>query len=274
MEKWLQKIALNWKKYIFIFILGVFCFMTVIHVLYKMRTGIYWLEAEWSAGDILSFSGTILSFIGTIVLGCVATKVSIDNNSINARLVEIENKREILEKEHRLGCILPDQIEIQYYKYVSERDASGQKGYYFTKCSKFEDTLDNMYFRIIMKFTSKSIINTLTRKSIKVCERGFDDDIENGISDFIWKPFYVDENDTTRSINQKDNTFEDGFVFSVSSKEPENLDKIKNIFKRKKEYLLCVEYEYINVIKEKRKIILHITCRNENMLKTEIVSIE
>lgn len=274
MEKWLQKIVLNWKKYLIIFVLGIFCFMTVIHVLYKIKTGIYWLEAEWTAGDILSFAGTILSFVGTIVLGCVATKVSIENNSINARLVEIENKREILEKEYRLGCIIPERINIQYLKCIEEKVISGEKRYSYEEYRGFNDTIDTMQINIVMKLTSNSIINTLTRKNIKVCERGFDNDLEKEISNFVWTPFYVNENDNHKSINQKDNTFEERLIFSASSRETECLDKIKNIFKRHAVYSIFVEYEYTNIIKEKRKIILHISCRKENMIKSEIVSIE
>lgn len=273
MEKWLRKISLYWKKYIFIFMLVVFCFMAVIHVLYKIKLGIYWLEAEWSAGDILSFAGTMLSFVGTIIFGCVATKVSIDNNSINERLVEIENKREILDKEYRLGYIIPERVEFKYRECV-DKMMNGEKIYYNEVYPVFRDTIDTMQINIIMKATSNSIINTLTRKSIKVCEREFDDDLETGISTFGWKPFYINENNVPRSINQKDNIFEEILIFSLSSIEPECLEKIKTIFDVYADYLICVEYEYINVIKEKRKIILHITCRRDKMIKSEIASIE
>lgn len=43
--------------------------MAVIHILFKIQSHCYWIEAEWGAGDILGCFGDILSFVGTIVWG-------------------------------------------------------------------------------------------------------------------------------------------------------------------------------------------------------------
>ena len=41
--------------------------MIIINLLFKMSFGISWLEAEWTAGDALTFFGTILAAITGIV---------------------------------------------------------------------------------------------------------------------------------------------------------------------------------------------------------------
>lgn len=53
-------------------IILIFGIPLIIHVLFKIHAGIPFLEAEWSAGEILGYYGSILSFIGTVVLGVLA----------------------------------------------------------------------------------------------------------------------------------------------------------------------------------------------------------
>lgn len=51
-----------------LFILPVF----TIHILFKVRTNIDILNAEWSAGEFLNYFGSFMSFIGTVSLGALA----------------------------------------------------------------------------------------------------------------------------------------------------------------------------------------------------------
>lgn len=274
MEEWLEKIILDWKKYFFKFFFGVVAFLIVIHVLYKIKTGIYWLESEWSAGDILSFAGALLSFVGTVILGCITTKVSIDNNRINSKLVEIERKREALDKEQRLGYIYPRKMEIEYIQRTEEHLSSGTIRYGNIYLSSFADTVDTMIFRIQLKIAADCIINQLTRKSICVKELGIGEDEVNGLAMLTFFPFYSNFEQLPMGIDMKDNSFQEVFVISSSSREPECLEKIKTSFKKHIEYQICIEYEYKNVLDEKRKITLQLTCREDSIIKSEIKTVE
>lgn len=274
MEKWLEKIYKNWKKYIKVFLIWIIIFLLVIHLLFKIKLGIYWLEAEWSAGDMISFVSSLLSFIGTIVLGCITTKVSIDNNNINQKLVEIENRRELLEKDKRLGYVFFEKIEIRYYQKTEEVLGNGRKAYGIMELQTLTEETESIDFRIRMILTSDSIINKLTRKVIKLCYKGFSDDYEKNISHFGWISFYVNERKVPLGIEQKEKKFEDIFLLAEYDREPEYFYKLKQIMTLKGEYLIYLEYEYSNTMNEKRNIAIQVTCRNEYVIKSEIINLE
>lgn len=44
----------------------------IIHILFKIKLDIKWIEAEWTAGEFLAYYGNVLSFLGTIVLSSLA----------------------------------------------------------------------------------------------------------------------------------------------------------------------------------------------------------
>ena len=69
MFEWIKKHKLIVIISSIILIFGV---PLIIHVLFKIHAGIPFLEAEWSAGEMLGYYGSILSFIGTVVLGALA----------------------------------------------------------------------------------------------------------------------------------------------------------------------------------------------------------
>lgn len=63
------------KHKIFVFIIAITVTLgvpVIIHIVFKIDSGISFLEAEWEAGDVLAYYGSILSFIGTVVLGALA----------------------------------------------------------------------------------------------------------------------------------------------------------------------------------------------------------
>lgn len=65
-----------------------------IHILFKLHSHCYWLEAEWEAGEILGYFGDVLSFIGTVVLGYVAISQTETANKLSAELLKIEMSRQ------------------------------------------------------------------------------------------------------------------------------------------------------------------------------------
>lgn len=270
MDKLLQRILDNCKKYLFLFLIGIIGFLLVVHILFKIKPGIFWLEAEWNAGDILSFGGTILSFVGTLILGCVTVQLSKDNNAINERLVEIENKRELLEKEKRLGCIIFDQLLIEYRQCVEVKSPNGN-AYGSMAMQRLTEDTDTIYIRLIMKLTSDSIINKITRKKIKVCKKDFNDDYEKGISYFGWIPFYIDERNVPLGIDQGEKMFGDILILSKSDKNPKYFDILTGIMNIS--YLICLEYEYSNTLNEKRNIKIQLNCRSDTIIKCEILEV-
>ena len=93
MEKVLKWIEQNKGKTILICVLLIVAPIICTHVLFKWKSGEYWIEAEWSSGDVLGYFGNVLSFIGTIGLGYVAISQTEKANKITEELLKIEKER-------------------------------------------------------------------------------------------------------------------------------------------------------------------------------------
>jgi len=85
------------KKYKKTIILtSLICFiipLLVIHCLFKWYSGIEFLVAEWTAGELLGYVGTILSFVGTVILGILALQASQKANKLSEKVIDIEKDR-------------------------------------------------------------------------------------------------------------------------------------------------------------------------------------
>jgi len=55
------------------------------------------LTATWTSGDILNYGASVLSLIGTLFLGFIAYLQGENANKMNKRLIEIENRRDMME---------------------------------------------------------------------------------------------------------------------------------------------------------------------------------
>ncbi len=64
----------------------------VVHALFKMKSPFHWLEAEWTAGEILTFISSVIIFFGTYLLGIhtseISNKISEDNNRLQKILAQ------------------------------------------------------------------------------------------------------------------------------------------------------------------------------------------
>ena len=69
MNKILEFIRKHSKITVILIILCSLLPLIVVHILFKWNSGIAFLVAEWSAGELLGYIGTLLSFWGTIILG-------------------------------------------------------------------------------------------------------------------------------------------------------------------------------------------------------------
>lgn len=93
MEKFLKWIRKNKKLFIFFIIIIALLPIVSIHFLFKLKTNIYWLQAEWGPGDLLGYFGNLLSFLGTVSLGIIAIYQTEKANSLSNKLVELELDR-------------------------------------------------------------------------------------------------------------------------------------------------------------------------------------
>ena len=93
----MEELKKIWKKHKIAIIVGIvlvfFVPLVSVHLLFKWESGISFIEAEWSAGDLLGYVGTILSFIGTIVLGFLALEASNKANDLSQKVIKLEEER-------------------------------------------------------------------------------------------------------------------------------------------------------------------------------------
>lgn len=70
--------------------------MIVVHLLFKWKTDIYLVQADWNSGDVLTYIGGFYSFLGTTILSILAIwqndVINKKNDEYNKKLQEIEIK--------------------------------------------------------------------------------------------------------------------------------------------------------------------------------------
>ncbi len=113
MDKILKWIYFHKITAILLIIAVIFLPVLSIHFLFKFHSNCYWIESEWSAGEILSYFGDVLSFIGTISLGAIAVAQTEKANALNGELLK-------LEKDKIKPCL--DIVSSQLYRIYLEED--------------------------------------------------------------------------------------------------------------------------------------------------------
>lgn len=93
MEKILKWIKQHKIRMVLILAVIILLPIIVIHFLFKITTGCYWIQADWQSGDVLGYFGDVLSFIGTILLGYVAIIQAEKANQLSNELLKIEKNR-------------------------------------------------------------------------------------------------------------------------------------------------------------------------------------
>lgn len=93
MEKILKWIKLHKMRTLFMLIAIILLPIIVLHLLFKIRTDCYWIQADWQSGDVLGYFGDVLSFIGTIILGYIAIIQAEKANQLSNELLKIEKNR-------------------------------------------------------------------------------------------------------------------------------------------------------------------------------------
>lgn len=84
---WMQK----YPRHTIIVVVSVFLMpLIIVHLLFKWSTGIAFLDAEWDAGDLLSYIAGFETLLGTLVLGLITVNQAERADKVNERL-SIEN---------------------------------------------------------------------------------------------------------------------------------------------------------------------------------------
>lgn len=89
----------NWvsrhKKMCIVIMVCVFIIpLIIIHVLFKWKSRIYWIEAEWNAGDLLAYVGNILVLLGTLFLGYITLLLNDKAIKQNDKLIKMQHNTE------------------------------------------------------------------------------------------------------------------------------------------------------------------------------------
>lgn len=91
MEKLLQWIR---KHQILTVLIGATIFfapLLVIHILFLWNSGIDWLVARWTPGDLMGYIAGFEALLGTVILGFITVKQSRDAQEMNERLSRENN---------------------------------------------------------------------------------------------------------------------------------------------------------------------------------------
>lgn len=67
------------------------CPLVIVHILFKLKTNIDWLVAEWEPGDVLAYIAGFEALLGTVILGVITVKQSQDAQKMNERLSKENN---------------------------------------------------------------------------------------------------------------------------------------------------------------------------------------
>lgn len=211
------------------------------------------MEAVWTAGDILGFCGTILSFLGTFILGRITVRLSEENNGLNQRLLEVEKKRDNLEKDERLGIVWAENLIIE--------------------TEKENNDITCIIMRIPMKCSGIGVITKMTCSSAKICHKGFRD-LSNNRSELAWNIFYCRSDQKKRYVDPKEKCFEEIMILSKSDKNPEAFETMVKIINANGFFAVILTYDYKNTLSETRSETLKIEYGGNRIIGNELISID
>lgn len=75
-------------------VIGIFLPIIAIHILFKIQTNCYWIQADWSSGDVLGYFGDVLAFLGTVSLGYVSLKLNEKAVKQNDKMIAMQHNQE------------------------------------------------------------------------------------------------------------------------------------------------------------------------------------
>ena len=104
------------KIKLFIIIILLFAVpLIIVHVLFKWKSNFEWIQAEWSAGDLISYIAGFEAFIGTTFLSFLALwqnqRHKQENDAKDRKLIEIENEKTREYTESHVETMLQKNID-------------------------------------------------------------------------------------------------------------------------------------------------------------------
>lgn len=102
--------------------------LIAVNILFKLETDVWFLQAEWSAGDILGYIAGFEAFIGTLLLGVAALKQSDRANEINDRLMQMQEESQRFEIREKAApiAVIPQTADQKKQSYVINDDDSDE----------------------------------------------------------------------------------------------------------------------------------------------------
>lgn len=102
------------KMAVFLFCAVLFVLpLVLVHILFKWNSGLSWLSAEWSAGDVLSYIAGFEAFIGAIALGFVTVYQSEKASQENERLSRENNFLQKISVQRLLPLVSVTSVAIE-----------------------------------------------------------------------------------------------------------------------------------------------------------------
>ena len=117
--------------------------LLTVHVLFKCNSEITWLEAEWSAGDVLGYVAGFEAFMGATVLGLVSVYQNKKANETNERLLEMQKEQQRIQVKEKAApvdvtpIILEDNKEDKMRYVVCDEKYADEFSFLNTKYSFF-----------------------------------------------------------------------------------------------------------------------------------------
>lgn len=150
--------------------------LIVVNSLFKWKSNIYIIEAEWSAGDVLGYIAGFEAFIGTILLGIIAVVQNKKANDINDRLLQMQEESQRFKIKEKAAPVA-----------VTAQITDLSKKYYVIKDDDVFDEYDvlNQKYKYVF-FVDSPSINRDNRKLFNMVI-----ELEN-ISDIILKEIYIE----------------------------------------------------------------------------------
>jgi len=93
----------------------------VVHLMFKTQAVTPFWENTWNAGDLLGYIAGFEAFLGTVFLGVVAARQNDKAIDLNERMMQIEEKRDLLERQPSL------KISSWLIDYVGYKEIDGEE---------------------------------------------------------------------------------------------------------------------------------------------------
>jgi len=159
MKKYLDWIVTH-KVKTGLIVFGLFIIpLIAIHFLYKWITPHYILQSSWSSGDLIMYIAGFEAFLGTVFLGVVAVRQNDKAIDLNERMTQIEEKRDLLERQ---PSVMISNWLIDYVDYKDieseEYDARIYKGI-FDAMNADEDKSKYRFLQVTLNLINSSRTN-------------------------------------------------------------------------------------------------------------------